>query len=127
MWLLLWNTTIINVKLMQREQSQVNKNNIIIKLFFWKKLEKTQKGIFRPNLSHFRSWGGESLLTEALLPPQKELNQELLFCKSYFFTTFYNLPITPYTPIRARSSSSAMSAKTSALYNIGQMARMPTV
>ena len=33
----------------------------------------------------------------------------------------------PYTPIRARSSSSAMSAKTSALYNIGQMARMPTV
>ena len=50
MWLLLWNTTIINVKLMQREQSQVNKNNIIIELFFWKKLEKTQKGIFRPNL-----------------------------------------------------------------------------
>ena len=34
---------------------------------------------------------------------------------------------TPYTPIPARSSSSAMSAKTSALYIIGQMDRMPTV
>ena len=78
---------------MQKEQSQGDSNNEI-DFNFGKNLEKTQTGITWPNLSHFRSWGGESLLTEALLPPQKELSQKLLFIKSYFFTTF--TPITMF-------------------------------
>ena len=79
--LLLWNTTIMSRKLMQKDQSQ-NDENKNKKYIFWENAEKTKKGITRANLSHFRSWGGESLFTEALLPPQKELNQELLFIKS---------------------------------------------
>ena len=70
-WLRLWNTTIINRKLLQKEQSQGDSNNEI-DFNFGKNLEKTQTGITRPNFSHFRSWGGETLLTEALLPPQKK-------------------------------------------------------
>ena len=84
----LWNTTIINVLLLQQKESQTDKNQEI-EFNFGKNIEKTQTGITRPNLGHFRSWGGESLFTEALLPPQKEWNQELLFAKVTFLLLFH--------------------------------------